>query len=321
MRSPKEFAQGHIPGAHNIALFSNEERAVVGTIYKNSGKESAVLRGLDIVGPKMSGFVKAARKLAVDKKILVHCWRGGMRSGSMAWLFSTIGLESYILEGGYKAYRAYNREQYLKDFSLIVVGGMTGSGKTDILKGLAKRGQQIIDLEGIAHHKGSAFGAIGQLPQPTTEQFENDLAMEWRKLNLLLPIWIEDESRAVGLVNVPEELYNKIRSTKVFKVDVPKEERIKRLVKEYACFDKASLEDAVLRIQKRLGGQNKIDAMNALADNDFATVADITLAYYDKAYNYGLGKRDNELVYVLKVDKDEPDITAEKLINLYNSNK
>ncbi|MEA3504336.1 MAG: tRNA 2-selenouridine(34) synthase MnmH [Bacteroidota bacterium] len=319
VRSPKEFAQAHIPGAHNIALFSNEERAVVGTIYKNSGKESAVLRGLEIVGPKMAGFVKEARKLAVDKKILVHCWRGGMRSGSMAWLFGTIGLEVHILEGGYKAYRTFCREQYVKEYSLIVVGGMTGSGKTDVLKELEKCGEQIIDLEGIAHHKGSAFGAIGQLAQPTTEQFENNLAKEWSKLDFSLPIWIEDESRAVGLVNVPEELYKKIRSTKVFKIDVPKSERIKRLVKEYACFDKESLESAVVRIQKRLGGENKSVAMEALEKNDFATVADITLVYYDKAYNHGLLKRDAETVYELKVEKDNPSDTARKLIDLYNT--
>ena len=195
VRSPSEFLKGHIPGAFNIALFDDEERRKVGTLYKNSGKESSVLLGLDLVGPKMSGFVKAASRIALEREVLLHCWRGGMRSSGMAWLFETAGFKVSVLEGGYKAYRRFIRRKLEENIKLVVLGGKTGSGKSDILDHLAQSGEQVIDLEGIAHHKGSAFGAFGQESQPTTGHFENNLYHELNKFDLNLPVWVEDESR------------------------------------------------------------------------------------------------------------------------------
>ena len=150
VRSPAEWESGHIPGAINIPIFTNDERAKVGTRYKQSGKEQAIEMGLEFVGPKMLQFVKEAKKIAKDKRVLLHCWRGGMRSKSMAWLFELAGLETIILKGGYKAYRNYIREQFNKPANLIVLGGFTGSGKTDILKEIEKLGQQFLDIESIA---------------------------------------------------------------------------------------------------------------------------------------------------------------------------
>lgn len=321
VRTPNEYLKGHIPGAHNIPLFSNEERADVGTIFKNSGKEDAVLRGLDYVGPNMSKLVRKARKISTNKKLLLYCWRGGMRSSSMAWLFETVGIETHILDGGYKAYRRNNREQYLKDFDLVVLGGMTGSGKTDVLKEMQKMGRQMIDLEGIANHKGSAFGAMGQLPQPTTEQFENNLALEWGKMDQSKPIWIENESRMIGRVNIPEELFSKMKSATIVEIVIPKIERVNRLVREYGCFKHSELEDSLMKIQKRLGSENKTMALEALEKDDLFTVADIMLKYYDKTYKHSLLKGDNDRIHYMEVEKDSPKSTAEKAIDFYKNLK
>jgi tRNA 2-selenouridine synthase len=160
VRSPGEYDHAHIPGAVSIPLFDNDERALVGTKYKNAGKDSAVLLGLDLVGPKLAGFVKQSKKLNPQhKEVLVHCWRGGMRSGSFAWLLDTAGLTASTLVGGYKAYRNAVLSAFAEPRNLIILGGKTGSGKTDILKELARQGEQIIDLEGLAHHKGSTATA------------------------------------------------------------------------------------------------------------------------------------------------------------------
>lgn len=315
VRTPAEFNQGHIPGAFNIPLFTNEERAVVGTLYKREGKDIAFMKGLDFVGPRMRSFVKQARKIAPNRKILVHCWRGGMRSGSMAWLFKSAGFEAHTLEGGYKAYRRYNRKILSESqVPTIVLGGYTGSGKTEILEEIKKHGQQVIDLEGLAHHKGSAFGHIGQEQQPTTEQFENNLMEAWRELDFGKVLWLEDESRHIGHVFQPEILYEKLRKSPVFFIDIPRPVRVQRLVKEYAFIDHHALEDALSHITKRLGGQNHKAAIAALNEKDYASVANITLAYYDKAYKHGLYSRDKSQIHTIDIHEDHPKNTAKILI-------
>ena len=317
VRTPAEFAQGHIPGAVNLPLFSNDERAVVGTLYKKSGKEAAILKGLDIVGPKMSSYVKNAKRIAPKGKILLHCWRGGMRSGSMAWLFRTAGFEASTLIGGYKAYRSFIREELGKESNLIILGGKTGSGKSEILRVLAESGEQVLDLEAIAHHKGSAFGHIGQEQQPTSEQFENNLYEVWKTFDFSRPVWLEDESRAIGKVSIPEPLFVRMRNSPVIFIDLSMEERVKRLVKEYAEFDSKSLEEAVLRISKRLGGQNVKEALLAIRKRDFAKAAAITLHYYDKAYLNGLEKRSKENIFKLLLEKDDPEKNAQAVKDFY----
>lgn len=310
VRAPKEFEQGHIPGAVNIPLFSDTERADVGIRYKNNGNESAVILGLELVGPKLADFAKQAKKLAPKKEILVHCWRGGMRSKSMAWLFETAGLKARTLDGGYKAYRRFIREQFSSPSKVIVLGGYTGSGKTDILKELQKQDEQFLDLEGISHHKGSAFGQLGQEEAPTNEQFENNLGDDWRKFDLNKPIWIEDESRMLGWCGIPEPLFQKMRNSLLLKIIVPKKEREKRLVKEYGQFDKEVLRQSLNKITDRLGGLAYKQAKEALESGDMRKVADITLFYYDKAYLHGNTSRDSKQIIEIPVEKDDPIKTA-----------
>lgn len=316
VRSPGEYVTGHIHGAHSMPLFSNEERAKVGTIYKKSGKDSAVLKGLDYVGPKMSKFVKFARKVAVDNTVMIHCWRGGMRSGSVAWLLSTAGIKVKLLTGGYKAYRRYIRAEFEKYNNLAVLGGMTGSGKTDILDCIESAGEKVVQLEYIASHKGSAFGAMGQNEQPTTEQFENDLYASVSRFDYNDKIWVEDESRSIGRIFMPDVVYDKIRNSVLYFVQVSKKDRIDRLMRDYTEFDNDVLILNVEKISKRLGPQHAKLAIESIETKDYRTAIDIVLSYYDKAYMYGMQKRDTNKVLKICIDEgmSEKEI-AELLIN------
>lgn len=299
VRSPKEYIQGHIPGAMNLPLFSDEERAVVGTTYTKKGKDAALLSGLEFVGPKMTDFVLTARKYETNNKILVHCWRGGMRSEAMAWLLQFAGLETQLLSGGYKAYRRYIREAYSKGPQVIMLGGMTGSGKTELLRFLEKQGEQVIDLEALARHKGSAFGSLGQSEQPTNEQFENNLAEQWLSLDASKPVWIEDESLNVGKVIIPEGLFQQMKVAPLVLLDVPFEERVERLALEYGSFAAGTLTDILQKISRRVGNEMAGAAINALNDGDVKTAVAMVLKYYDKTYGYGLSGRNKK--NILKV--------------------
>jgi tRNA 2-selenouridine synthase len=321
VRTPAEFEEGRIPGALNIPIFTNEERALVGTKYKRASKDSAVLLGLELVGPKLAMFVKMAKKFALQKEIMVYCWRGGMRSGSMAWLFETAGFKVHLLKGGYKAYRGFIRKQFAEKSELVVLGGMTGSGKTEVLHEMKKQGAQILDLEGVAHHKGSVFGALGQTDQPTNENFENLLAKTWLDLDPNKPIWVEDESKSIGSVWINDALFHRMRQSDVIKMHIPKPERINRLVNEYACFNPEVLAHMISKIEKRLGGLNVKLAFECLNKGDYATVADITLNYYDKAYRFGLQKREGQTIHHLHLEKDNPAENAQKVIEFYKSLK
>ena len=320
VRSPAEFLKAHVPGAYNIPLLNDEERAAVGTTYKRQGREEAVKLGLSVAGPKMLEKAVAAGKIAgTAKKLILYCWRGGMRSDNMAWLFSRLDIDCYVLKRGYKTYRHFVKSYIAKPFRLLVLGGMTGSGKTEILHELSKIGEQVVDLEGLANHKGSAFGTIGEGPQPETEYFENLLFEELLKLKLDVPIWVEDESQAIGRVHIPEAFYFKMRASDVFKVELAKHFRIKRLVRQYTQTDPQKLKDAVCRIRKRLGGLNAQKAIEAIEAKDYYTAADIILAYYDKAYTHGLNKREKENIFPLQLTDDDSQKNAKLLKNFASS--
>jgi tRNA 2-selenouridine synthase len=294
VRSPAEFLLGHIPGAVNIPLFDNQERAIVGTIYNRSGSREAILKGTLIATPKIPLYLDNLRGVTTGTRILVHCWRGGMRSEHMAAVFEKEGYETTVLSGGYKSYRRYVRDTLRKPALIIVLGGYTGSGKTEVLSGIELLGSQVIDLEALACHKGSTFGALGQLPQPTNEQFDNNLHRIWSRFDLSLPIWLEDESRMIGRVTLSDPVVEKINRGILLRIEVPKEHRVRRLVSEYAGFDKRLLSEAVTRISERLGGARTEEALNAIDAGAFDKVAGNILAYYDKAYNFAIERRPSQ---------------------------
>ncbi len=292
VRSPGEFAHGHIPGAHSLPLFTDAERAVVGTLYKQQGRDAAVLEGLRIVGPKLAGLVEQARVLAPHGTVRVHCWRGGERSGSVAWLLDKAGFTAvHTLRGGYKAFRNHVLASFQPPLALKVLGGYTGTGKTELLGHLRNSGEQVIDLEALAHHKGSSFGALGEEPQPTTEHFENLLWHETTKVDRARAVWVEDESLMIGRCKIPEAFYDSMRSAMLYFVEMPQAQRAERLVKDYGKYPPEQLAEAVKRIEKRLGPQHCKAALQALEAGDLKTVATISLTYYDKAYARGVEER------------------------------
>lgn len=314
VRSPGEFQRAHIPRAISFPIFDDTERAKVGTTYKQVGKDEAIELGLEIVGPKLATWVKMAKQLAVDNTVLVHCWRGGMRSGSMSWLFETAGLKVKILVGGYKAYRNFVLAEFDRKIPFVVLGGKTGSGKTDILLEMQKRGAQVIDLEGLAHHRGSVFGHFGLAPQPTSEHFENEVVAQLRQMDYSKPIWIEDESRHIGQVFMALGLYTQLRAAPVLFLDIAAEYRLPYLVKVYAHYPKEDLAHAVGKIKKRLGGDFYKSALEALEVDDFTQVAAITLHYYDKAYVHGLYKRAPEQIHELIITTLETSIQTDAVM-------
>jgi len=310
VRTPAEFKQGHVPGAFNIPLFSNEERVQVGTTYKQIGREQAILLGFDLTGSKWSGFIKQALEIAPDKKVAVHCWRGGMRSGAMAWALGLYGFDVLIITGGYKNYRRWAHAQFEKDYPLCVLGGMTGSGKTKILKQLATMNEQVIDLEELAQHQGSTYGTLGRLVQPSQEQFENDLAGELHGLDPCRRIWVEDESLTIGKRTIPRTFWNGMQAAMLFDVQAPLEVRVQALVEEYGSLDKDFLVECTERIRKRLGPEQTKRAVTAIREGRMEDFIREVLVYYDKTYRTGLQGRDARHIIKVPVAEGSADTNA-----------
>jgi tRNA 2-selenouridine synthase len=314
VRSPGEFESGHIPGSVNIPLFTNEERALVGTTFKRKSRESAILEGLDIVGPKMSEFVRKCWELEYEDHLLIHCWRGGMRSESFAWLMNTSGLVAKTLAKGYKAYRNYALKTLEKPKKLFLITGSTGSGKTEILHKLKEMGEQIVDLEGIANHKGSAFGALGQDPQPSTEHFQNMLFEAFRPLDLNKRIWLEDESIGIGKVFIPNQLWGLMTKSPFIRIELTKEKRIERLVNEYGHFKKNEIEASINKIAKKLGGQTVQEAIDSIETGDLNSAIQLVLKYYDKSYNNSILRKNNRQVNSIEFESFDAGSMAKALI-------
>jgi tRNA 2-selenouridine synthase len=306
VRSPGEYAHAHIPAAISLPLFNDEERKVVGTAYKQRSREDAIKFGLDYFGPKMRLMVEQVEQIAEahnkrtkanSKTILVHCWRGGMRSGAVAWLLDLYGFEVYTLVGGYKSFRRWGHAQFEKQYPFRMIGGYTGSGKTEVLKHLELKKERIIDLEAIAGHRGSAFGELGGPGQPSQEMFENILALRLHAVGTDLndrdTIWLEDESQRIGLINLPNAFWDSMRKAHLYFLEVGFEPRLDHIVAGYGKFDKEKLLNAIVRIQKRLGPLETKTAVNHLLEDNVKECFRILLHYYDKYYTRSLKNRDN----------------------------
>lgn len=385
VRSPGEYQRAHIPGAISFPLFTDEERKIVGTAYKQESREKAIKIGLDyfgarmrrmveeaevvvsrqsLVGSQQPGEVVVSRESLVgsqdksdegtrlmtndyrlttkghsNKTLIVHCWRGGMRSSAVAWLLDLYGFKVYTLVGGYKKYRNWVLETYSKNYAFKIVGGYTGSGKTYVMKQLRKQGENVVDLEDLAKHKGSAFGNIGMPAQPSQEMFENLLSRELHlihKLNNQLPIssspvltndsglttndyiiWLEDESQRIGDVNLPHLFWKNMRQSPVYFLDIPFEERLKHIVVEYGGLDRGKVAGSIERIQKRLGGLETKTALQQLQEGDIEGCFRILLKYYDKWYTKGLYNREDLKSLLNKIDCDEvnAEINTNRLLN------
>ena len=350
VRSPGEYKHAHIPHALNLPLFADEERKIVGTTYKQQSREQAIKAGLDFFGPKMRKIVEEVESIVNNRDllakdagltikdsilILLYCWRGGMRSAGVAWLLDLYGFKVYTLIGGYKKFRNYVLDTFKFPFQLNIAGGYTGSGKTELLKSLLHKGEKVIDLEGIANHKGSAFGNIGMPDQPSQEMFENLLATELSKsiVNDQLsieesanspftthysPIWLEDESQRIGLVNIPNDLWKNMRQSPVYFLDIPFEERLKHIVLEYGLLEQEKLIAAIERISQKLGNLNAKTAVSLLKEDKIAESFAILLKYYDKLYLKSLHNREgiNSLLHRVECKTVTPENTNQLVPDL-----
>ncbi len=326
VRSPAEYAHAHIPGAVSVPIFTDEERKIIGTAYKKQSRQAAVNHGLNYFSERMKvipGEVENLFKSHVNKQdttnktFLVHCWRGGMRSEAVAWLLNLYGYKIYLLKGGYKAFRRWALSQFENEYSIKVLGGFTGSGKTKILKELSRKGEKVIDLEGLANHKGSAFGALGEKPQPASEMFENLLAIQlWNAVagecnsngDTKNAIWVEDESAHIGTVGIPKAFWQQMRKSPLYFLDIPFEERVKNIVKTYGIFEKQELINCVLKIQKRLGGLDTKNTIQFITDGDMYAAFSILLKYYDKMYGESLKKREDVESLLHKISCEDTEI-------------
>lgn len=312
VRAPIEFFKGHVPNAINIPLFEDSERAEIGTLYKQQGKDTAVNRGLEIVSPKMTSFVNKVKALSKNKKVFVYCFRGGMRSNSFAWLMNTSGLDAVIMQGGYKAFRNYVLDYFEQEQKIILLGGKTGSGKTDILKKLNEQHLQIIDLEGIAHHKGSAFGTINEQKQNPQQVFEHQLFHQLSELDCSQSIIIEDESQTIGYNKIPIGLWQQMKQATIIKLEIPFELRVQKLVEDYTTVNVEALKSCVIKIAQQLGSLNTKLCLQYLDENNLHDVARLSLLYYDKSYEFSY-KNKKQPIINLNSDTIDATINAQKV--------
>jgi tRNA 2-selenouridine synthase len=332
VRSPIEFLHAHIPNAINIPLFDDEQRKIVGTTYKQNSREAAIKIGLDFFGPKMKIIIEEVELKIKEQKniknkitnneinnsestiynptLIIHCARGGMRSAAITWLLNLYGFKIKLIIGGYKAYRNWALHQFEKEYYFKILSGNTGSGKTKILQQMAKN-QSVIDLEGLANHKGSAFGSIGMPPQPSQEMFENMLATQLNfqcttnKLQEEFGIWLEDESQRIGRNTIPNTIWKQMRLCKVFFINISFEERLQITIEDYGSLPKEELEKSIVNITKRLGGLETKTALEFLQNDDIKNCFDVLLKYYDKQYRKGLEKRENLKEHLIEITLQE----------------
>lgn len=303
VRAPVEFNKGHIPESLNIPLLTNEDRHRVGLCYRQSGHQAAVHLGLQLVGPRMAELAQAGIDAAKGGQIAVYCQRGGQRSQSLCWLWMQMGLTVYRLEGGYKSFRRWSREILAQPREFLLLAGSTGVGKTAYLHRLVDSGENVVDLEGLAHHKGSAFGAIGEPVSPTQSHFENTLAVKLWNYKSTEPIWLESESRRVGTCQIPSVIWSNMESANRIYIERDLSQRTERLCIDYRSASVAELERALHAIRKRLGPEAYKHALQDLYDNNRAGVVEKVLGYYDRLYDKHKIRHQSRILATIDVSK------------------
>ncbi len=316
VRSPGEYYKGHMPNSINIPLFDDEERSMIGTIYKKEGRKKAVIEGLKFFEKKMelildNLFMSIDSYKTIPNKnnqffIRIYCSRGGMRSQSIAWLLDKYQLNPITLKGGYKIYRRWVLDSFSKKLNIVVIGGKTGTGKTRLLSLLEKYKYQTIDLEGFACHRGSTFGGLGMKEQPSNEQFENKIAEKLYSFKNPNNIFVEAESANIGKCKIPHEFFNQMKNSRRIEIIRSESNRLDELIDTYSVYRKEELQESVLRIKKRLGPQRTKIALESIDNERWDLVCKSVLDYYDKCYEYEkVGKTNIEILDLTDKKYDE----------------
>ena len=325
VRSPSEYYKGHMPNSINIPLFDDEERSIIGTIYKKGGREKAVIEGLKFLEIKLESLLDnlflnissnqiISKKIDNDYSIRIYCSRGGMRSQSIAWLLEKYKFYPITLKGGYKTYRRWILDSFSKKWNLIIIGGKTGTGKTRLLSLLEKYKYQTIDLERFACHRGSTFGGLGMKEQPTNEQFENKIAEKLYSFKKIKSIFVEAESANIGKCKIPHEFFNQMKKSKRIEIIRSESDRLDELINTYSVFKKEELQESVLRIKKRLGPQRTKTALESINMEKWDLVCKCVLDYYDRCYEYEKVGKEN--ITSLDLTNKKYD---EKILDLINN--
>jgi len=320
MRSPAEFSIGHIFGAINIPLFSDEERAEVGTIYKKVGAEQATELGLSIASKKLPTIVSEIKVLSkTGRPIIIYCWRGGMRSKSIVTILNLLGIGVSQLIGGYKAYRRYILDSLLTykiHPKIILLCGSTGVGKTTILQLLEQKNIPVINLEKLANHRGSVFGQVGLGKSTTAQSFDESILMALNTFNTEPYIVLECESKRIGNIYLPDCLYQAMSIGTKILIYADMETRITRLITEYRDLNEENSKEIILSMKalsKRFGTKKMEKLLSDFSQGEIRSVVGTLLVdYYDPLYGYDNMDTNN---YQITINSNDLEQASFQLIN------
>lgn len=317
VRSPKEFEEDHIPGAVNIPLYQNEEREQIGTVYKKTGPKEARKLGLEIVAPKLPDLVKTIEEISKQGKPVLYCWRGGMRSLSLATVLDLMNIHVYRLKGGYKHFRRWVYDFFQQEslpYKIFVLHGLTGTGKTEVIKKLSCLGAAVVDLEGLANHKGSVFGSVGLAEQPSQKYFESMVyyhLLQNRKKKFLV---VECESRRIGRLIIPQVFFEGMKNGRHILIYDTMENRINRIMCDYDVNNnREALIEGLCHLKRCLGGEKISRLTGMLQEGKYESVIeDLLVNYYDVLYKY---PDQPSTRYELSINSYQPEQAAKEIFS------
>ena len=311
VRCPREYKKGHYTNAINIPIFSDDEYQKLGQIYRKEGDTVAYQLGYKYALNSKTRILGSMRKL--DKNdFIIYCARGGMRSKGFQTIVNQEGYKTSRIKKGYKEIREHVLNSFKEKRVVVIIAGSTGTGKTTIINKMKECGHDIIDLEKLANHRGSAFGDLGIAEQASQQQFENDLSYFWTQTDPGRDVFIESESRKIGKVSIPEGIWEQMVKALYLKIDMGIDRRVENLIKDYGEYPRSDLEKRIHQISRKLGGQNVKTAIDFLENNSLHELCKFLLEnYYDKMYGLAYEKRDSKKEKI-KVE----DETNDQIINI-----